>query len=97
VTEGLTPEFEEPHGGDEVAEDADSAPEIDLHDLNQWVEEEDVLLGFTGMLKCMRADGSLVAFQVGTGLNEFEALGLYMKAISELKESLDIDTYWNED
>lgn len=96
----LTPPFEEPEvpcvdDGDEAVDDG--AELVDQFDLNQWIDEGDMLLGFTGMLKVIHEDGTLAAFHVGMGINQFEAVGLHRKAIKEIEEESEMDSFWGED
>jgi hypothetical protein len=100
MADDLTPPFEEPvSSADECDEALDQAVElvIDPYDLNCWADEGDLILGFTGMLKVIHEDGRMTAFHVGIGLNQFEAVGLHRKAIKEIEEESEIDSYWREE
>jgi hypothetical protein len=100
MSDDLTPPFEEPVGSspddqDELVDGA--AEEVDFFVLNNWIDGTAHLLGFTGMLKAIREDGSLVAFHVGFGINHYEAIGLHRKALQVIEEDAEMDSYWEED
>jgi len=100
VSDGLTPPFEEPSSpADGCDEAADRAAEFDPFDLNQWIEEGDMLLGFCGMVKMLREDGSLLTYFVGTGINQFEASGLLRRAVRQIEEEEEsgTDMYWGDE
>jgi hypothetical protein len=110
MSDDLTPPFEEPVGSspDDQDELVDGAAEevdldgphedgIDFFDLSQWVDEGDLLLGFTGMLKILREDGTFGAFHVGVGVNHFEAIGLHSKALALIEEEAEMETNWGDD
>jgi len=99
VSDELTPPFEEPPGSSvgDCEEAVEDAAEADLYDLSQWLDYGDLLMGFTGMVKVLREDGTLVSFFVGLGINQFEAVGLHRKAIREIEEGSDMDMYWGDE
>ena len=100
MADDLTPPFEEPAGSstDECDEAlVGAAEQVDFYDLNMWLDGGDLAIGFTGMLKVMREDGSMVAFHVGVGVSEFEAIGLHRKILRQLEDDIDMDSYWKDE
>lgn len=94
----LTPPFEEPAGAedndsDEAVDDAAGAELPDPFNLNTWMSEGELLLGWVGTLQYIQANGDIEVCHAQVFVDDYAALGMHQRAMRELNERLDMNAY----